>query len=60
MSKKTRLDILLTERGLQESRQKAQAAIMAGIVFVNGRKEGIIMANEKFCFRPLTGILFFK
>ena len=29
MSKKTRLDILLTERGLQESRQKAQAAIMA-------------------------------
>ena len=38
MSKKTRLDILLTERGLQESRQKAQAAIMAGIVFVNGQR----------------------
>lgn len=38
MSKKTRLDILLTEGGLQESRQKAQAAIMAGIVFVNGQR----------------------
>ncbi|MDO4811579.1 MAG: TlyA family RNA methyltransferase [Eubacteriales bacterium] len=38
MSNKTRLDILLTERGLQESRQKAQATIMAGIVFVNGQR----------------------
>lgn len=38
MSKKTRLDVLLTERGMQESRQKAQATIMAGIVFVNGQR----------------------
>ena len=38
MSNKTRLDVLLTERGLQESRQKAQATIMAGIVFVNGQR----------------------
>lgn len=30
MSNKTRLDILLTERGLAESRQKAQAVIMGG------------------------------
>ena len=37
MSKKTRLDILLVERGLQESRQKAQATIMSGLVFVNGQ-----------------------
>ena len=34
MSNKTRLDVLLTERGLAESRQKAQAVIMAGHVFV--------------------------
>ena len=27
MSNKTRLDVLLTEHGLQESRQKAQATI---------------------------------
>ena len=36
MSKKTRLDVLLVERGFQESRQKAQAVIMAGSVFVPG------------------------
>lgn len=38
MSKKVRLDVLLTEKGLQESRQKAQAAIMSGIVYVNDQK----------------------
>ena len=38
MSNKTRLDILLTERGLAESRQKAQAVIMAGHVFVAGQR----------------------
>ncbi|GGM40313.1 TlyA family rRNA (cytidine-2'-O)-methyltransferase [Paraliobacillus quinghaiensis] len=32
-SKKTRLDILLVERGLVETREKAKRAIMAGIVF---------------------------
>ena len=36
--KKTRLDVLLVERGLQESRQKAQAAIMSGEVFVGGAR----------------------
>ena len=35
---KKRLDVLLTEQGLAESRQKAQATIMAGIVYVNGQK----------------------
>ena len=35
---KKRLDILLTEQGLAESRQKAQAAIMSGLVYVNGKK----------------------
>ena len=34
---KTRLDILLTERGLAESRSKAQAIIMSGQVRVNGQ-----------------------
>ena len=38
MSKKTRLDVLLTERGLCESRQKAQTTIMAGLVFVEGQR----------------------
>lgn len=46
---KTRLDVLLTERGLCESRQKAQAAIMAGLVTVNGMKvtkAGAAIADE--------------
>lgn len=36
---KRRLDIVLTELGLAESRQKAQALIMAGEVYVNGQKQ---------------------
>lgn len=36
---KQRLDVALTERGLAESRQKAQAVIMAGLVYVNGQKQ---------------------
>ena len=36
---KKRLDVLLTERGLAPSREKAKARIMAGIVYVNNQKE---------------------
>ena len=36
---KKRLDLLLTERNLAPSREKAKALIMAGIVYVNGQKE---------------------
>ena len=49
MANKTRLDVLLVERGLQETRQKAQATIMSGLVFVNGQrvdKPGTAVPNE--------------
>ena len=36
--KKERLDILLVNRGLFESRAKAQAAVMAGQILVNEQK----------------------
>ncbi len=39
MDEKKRLDVLLTEKGLAESRQRAQALIIAGRVFVAGQKE---------------------
>ena len=35
---KTRLDIYLTDNGYFETREKAKAAIMAGLVFVNGQR----------------------
>ena len=36
---KKRLDVLLVERGLASSREKAKALIMAGVVYVNQNKE---------------------
>lgn len=38
MTEKTRLDIALFEHGFAESREKAKALIMAGIVYVNNQK----------------------
>ena len=49
MSKKTRLDVLLVEQGYLESRQKAQATIMSGLVFVNNQrvdKPGTAVAGD--------------
>ena len=46
---KKRLDIVITERGLRESRQQAQTAIMSGYVFVNGQravKAGMPVAED--------------
>ena len=39
MKQKKRLDVLLFERGFAESREKAKALIMSGLVYVNGQKE---------------------
>ena len=36
---KERLDVLLVKNGLAESREKAKAIIMSGIVYVDGQKE---------------------
>ena len=35
---KTRLDVAMAAQGLAESRQKAQAIIMSGLVFVDGKR----------------------
>lgn len=39
MSNKERLDVMLVNRGLAESREKAKAIIMSGCVYVDGQKE---------------------
>lgn len=39
MIEKTRLDVALFERGFVDSREKGKALIMAGQVYLNGRKE---------------------
>jgi 23S rRNA (cytidine1920-2'-O)/16S rRNA (cytidine1409-2'-O)-methyltransferase len=49
MAKRARLDLLLVERGLFETRAKAQAAVMAGLVLVDGKpaaKAGAAVAEE--------------
>lgn len=49
MSGKTRLDVLMVERGLASSRQKAQAIIMSGDVFIGGQrydKPGTAVASD--------------
>ena len=49
MANKTRLDVLLVERGYLETRQKAQATIMSGLVFVKGQrvdKPGTAVPND--------------
>ena len=38
MKNKKRLDVLLTEQGYADTRSKAQAIIMAGLVYVEGQK----------------------
>jgi 23S rRNA (cytidine1920-2'-O)/16S rRNA (cytidine1409-2'-O)-methyltransferase len=38
MKNKKRLDVLLTEQGYADTRTKAQAIIMSGMVYVNGQK----------------------
>ena len=42
---KARLDVMLTERGLAESREKAQALVLAGEVLVKPQSQGKV-------FRP--------
>lgn len=39
MAKKIRLDVLIAQRKLLPSRERAKAYIMSGVVFVNGKKE---------------------
>jgi 23S rRNA (cytidine1920-2'-O)/16S rRNA (cytidine1409-2'-O)-methyltransferase len=49
MAKRARLDLLLVERGLFETRSKASAAVMAGLVLVDGKpalKAGEAVAEE--------------
>ena len=50
MAEKQRLDILMVEKGLAESREKAKALIMAGIVYIDNQKcdkAGLMVDIEK-------------
>lgn len=53
--KKERIDILLVEKGFFESREKAKANIMAGKIFVDGRR--VDKCGEKV---KVTGEIVFK
>jgi ribosomal protein S4 len=44
---KKRLDVLVVERGLAESRERAQAMILAGQVRVN--QQGAVKAGARWC-----------
>lgn len=49
MSNKTRLDVLLMDNGYFDSRPKAQATIMSGLVYINGQrvdKPGTSVPND--------------
>ena len=49
MAKKTRVDQLLVEQGLFPTRTRAQAALMAGIIYLNGQrvdKAGTLVLDE--------------
>ena len=52
MKHKERLDLLLVEKGLAESRSKAQAMIMSGIVYADGQKADK-PGMELLCETPL-------
>ena len=54
MSKKERIDKLLVERGLADSRTKAQALVMAGIVLVNDRR--VEKSSESFAIGEVIRI----
>lgn len=53
MTEKTRADVALVNRGFSESREKAQAAIMAGLVFIGERR--VMKASEPV--RPEDNLL---
>ena len=62
---KERLDVLLVKRGIYQSRERAKASIMAGIVFVDGQKsdkagnmvdtEAEIFVKENICLYVSRG-----
>lgn len=54
MTAKKRIDKLLVERGLAESRNKAQALVMAGVVLVNERR--VDKSSETFSSKDVIRI----
>ena len=55
--KKVRLDQLVFDQGLSESRERAKAIIMSGVVYVNGQRASLGFGSMAYNLTPFSDLL---